>query len=1138
MKRRAFYGVICAVLVLLMASMVFVACNDNSIGKNESKYTLSFFSDGSMYKSIKLYEGDRLYFPEDPAKSGYVFEGWYDAQVGGTKVDSGTMPGRNLFLYAHFVRDENWHTVTFMLDGQKWMEFEGLAGTAIMLDDEPSRQGYLFDGWYDNEDYTGDRVAAPTEIGTQNAVYHGRLTPDENWHIVKFYVNGEEWLSFEGYSGTPIEIEHDPDMLGFIFDGWYDNDNFDGESVSAPTEIGDSNATYYAKFIPDGKKTVTFMVDGEIYQQFNEVAGSALQVDDPEADGKIFYGWYDNADFEGHPLRESEWNIIRADATYYAKFVDEDEPVYTLEMFINGVSVYKAVAFAGQPIRNFVRATDSNHIFDGWYTDPECTSEKVSLNFDGYMPVGGGTYYATDILIENPNVPYLESMWQYLTNIGANSISDSQNILFEASFDVIAGTKRDVDDIVSASTIHVDVEALADRIENGRNGAVKFAVSLGTADIFTAYYFCNQSSRLYLDFDGKNIVINTANNFTLSNILNDFYFNKEVSTAVDNTYTTFKRIVDAIVSTMGDDFSVDSLINSLFGVLEVDVYDYMHSSMFISLLKTLGIDDIEIYFDEQHNFKAQLFVEDFLANSAGELFPFSSSQNDDGPEVLRCNLSYFMNLLLTMLGSNQISAKDQEFLKNSNYYLDLVKTDDSVNSLHAIFDMVGLTEENDGTYPFIEIAFNDIKFDACDNAAAYTFGIDKSVYSTQVGIDINMNVDFEGIAINGNTCQKDRVEQRVRGLEMQYYDPDVPGPRDITEEELQTEVKIYQRMLSAFAYDRIIQLKDFSIAIKGCLDFKGDNSKLDIRVVYDGQDFVFISLYNRVFTIKLDNTVLLDPELPDSSVVKALDCLTNQFGPEFYNVLKNTFGLEVAHQFAEAYFEDPETSITCLDVHRAKGEWYGGEHRTCELAMFVKSDFNGFVFDFTGVDSAYKLNSLINMFIDVIISVSRESAQRAPENSSPNALASTDIFKAVLGLLAPNTETSFKFVTDDLFGFISLLAYDGDEDGFYHAAMEIFGSGADLAEAHFMMDLLVLGNKVYNPETDGDAGTYFVDTFIKQFGITAIFDFADGFKLSVDASIPAGASIGIRLSVQMFDVTEGSFNDYSKQGTFSFTASK
>ena len=104
--------------------------------------------------------------------------------------------------------------------------------------------------------------------------------------------------------------------------------------------------------------------------------------------------------------------------------------------------------------------------------------------------------------------------------------------------------------------------------------------------------------------------------------------------------------------------------------------------------------------------------------------------------------------------------------------------------------------------------------------------------------------------------------------------------------------------------------------------------------------------------------------------------------------------------------------------------------------------------------------------------------------------------------------------------------------------MRTYDSGLHLAEAHFMMDLLVLGDKVYNPETDGDAGTYFVDTFIKQFGITAIFDFADGLKFTFDVSIPRGTSVHIELTAKMFDVTESSFNDYSKQGTFSFTASK
>ncbi|MCH2855817.1 InlB B-repeat-containing protein, partial [Listeria monocytogenes] len=68
-----------------------------------NSYQANFDIDGEVTNEAVVYDA-LLNEPTTPTKQGYTFDGWYDAETGGTKWDFKTkeMPANDVPLYAHF----------------------------------------------------------------------------------------------------------------------------------------------------------------------------------------------------------------------------------------------------------------------------------------------------------------------------------------------------------------------------------------------------------------------------------------------------------------------------------------------------------------------------------------------------------------------------------------------------------------------------------------------------------------------------------------------------------------------------------------------------------------------------------------------------------------------------------------------------------------------------------------------------------------------------------------------------------------------------------------------------------------------------------------------------------------------------
>lgn len=133
------------------------------------------------------------------------------------------------------------------------------------------------------------------------------------------------------------------------------------------------------------KYTVRFETNGgtEIASQQVEEGAFAQQPEDPEKEGSIFNGWYEDAELKEN--FEFEDTPITQDTTVYAGWLSESEVSTATATFYwnyegapdNGVYETKVFASGGK-LTKPANPTRSGYTFEGWYMDTEFTVKFVN----------------------------------------------------------------------------------------------------------------------------------------------------------------------------------------------------------------------------------------------------------------------------------------------------------------------------------------------------------------------------------------------------------------------------------------------------------------------------------------------------------------------------------------------------------------------------------------------------------------------------------------------------------------------------------------------------------------------------------------------------------------------------------------
>ena len=395
-------------------TVIFVAANGGG----------GAFADGNITtEPIETNDEGICPVPESPVRDGYVFGGWYYDSACTQAVDlSQPLLGgaSNYVLFAKWTEAPSKAlNVTYAANGGQFAD-----GNNVMLGQTdsngiarqplaPTRDGYVFAGWYYHSDGT-DPVDfnQPIVGGGKNVTLFAAWTPAKQDKTVEilYVANGGTFFdgndTMQGVTDTDgiARLPLQPTREGYDFLGWsYDRDGNDPVDFTKAIVAGSGHATVYAQWKQNNEKTVLYVANGGAFADGNETMegvtdsdGVARQPLAPTREGYTFTGWtYDAAGTEPvdftKPIPGGGQHV-----TFFAQWAElannEKNVLYVANggVFADGNETLQGVTDGDGVARQPLAPTRDGYTFAGWTYDSEGTDPV-----DFSKPLVGGGDHAT-----------------------------------------------------------------------------------------------------------------------------------------------------------------------------------------------------------------------------------------------------------------------------------------------------------------------------------------------------------------------------------------------------------------------------------------------------------------------------------------------------------------------------------------------------------------------------------------------------------------------------------------------------------------------------------------------------------------------------------------------------------------------
>lgn len=186
-------------------------------------YTVIFDSQsGSAVDSQTIESGGTAAEPAAPTRTGHTFGGWYTDAACTNAYDFGNAVTEPLTLYAKWT--PNQYTVTFHTQGGTDIApVQADYGTLLTKPANPTKANYTFSGWYTDADYTTAWDFASDTVAKNMTLY-------AKWEVITYTVSfdsrgGTAVAALQVNHGSPVSKPTAPTKDGFLFDGWYTDED-------------------------------------------------------------------------------------------------------------------------------------------------------------------------------------------------------------------------------------------------------------------------------------------------------------------------------------------------------------------------------------------------------------------------------------------------------------------------------------------------------------------------------------------------------------------------------------------------------------------------------------------------------------------------------------------------------------------------------------------------------------------------------------------------------------------------------------------------------------------------------------------------------------------------------------------------
>lgn len=260
----------------------------------------TFEFNGSVY-NIQVVNKNDIVSVTTPTSTDYVIFNYWT--VNGERIDLSTYPiTSNVKIIANVTYK---YDVTFTVDNEVYNSQVIVKNGIVTLPENPSKDGYVFEGWTTNGVDIVDPISTPV---TQKTTYVAKFTKLHTVTFVYEDLTKDTQIVKNGNSASNVSVDS---TTYKVFNGW----TLNGIIVDVATQKIVADTTFVASVTY--KYDVVFMVDDTVYNsQIIEKDSYCLIPTNPNKNGYVFEGWTIN----GTDIVNVYNYQIKSNVTFVGKF--------------------------------------------------------------------------------------------------------------------------------------------------------------------------------------------------------------------------------------------------------------------------------------------------------------------------------------------------------------------------------------------------------------------------------------------------------------------------------------------------------------------------------------------------------------------------------------------------------------------------------------------------------------------------------------------------------------------------------------------------------------------------------------------------------------------------------------------------
>ena len=370
-------------------------------GWSNSSYKVSFEGNGGTFTANGNWTGS---YSEDvqsgyrvsaeianPTRDGYTFAGWFDED--GNAWNASTVITGSATYYAKW--DANSYELTLYANGGAYADgsnvkvYPASETTPIGNVEIPTREGYVFRGWYTRTD-GGERVEfETTSTLDKDTILYAHWT--EAVYQVTYQGQDFSWTNKNVKYGSTVKAptSSNYDVEGYTITGWYTTRTYDdGTEWNFAEDTVTQNTVLYAKY-EARTYTITFNANGgegsEYTQTFTFGEPQQLKANGFVNEGYTFAGW--TLDRSTEEILFQDQQIVtfdnadeNSDFTVYAVWTQVTHQVTFVGM--NGAPDGPYTVAHNGKITATQNLNAAGYTITGWYLNKEFSGEAWNFNED------------------------------------------------------------------------------------------------------------------------------------------------------------------------------------------------------------------------------------------------------------------------------------------------------------------------------------------------------------------------------------------------------------------------------------------------------------------------------------------------------------------------------------------------------------------------------------------------------------------------------------------------------------------------------------------------------------------------------------------------------------------------------------